>query len=151
MKHRIDKNILINEHRIQVVGVVSGDDELVCKNTLAYDLSLIPTGVPKLVDGVIVQATEEDLFNWGIINYNDLCDKLRRERVEVFHTMLIYDMAVLVGDQEQTEEEKEARNKFRKEWLDITEKVDKVEYKKVERPIIPEFMKYYEQFKGGVL
>lgn len=149
-RHKIDKNALINEHRILIVGTAL-PNEIECENTLLYDLSKIPSGVPKLVDGVIVPATKEDLFNWGIISYKDLCDKLRRERVEVFHTMLIYDMAVLVGDQEQTEGEKEARNKFRKEWLDITEKVDKVEYKKVERPIIPEFMKYYEQFKGGVL
>lgn len=151
MKHRIDKNILINEHRIQIVGMVSGENELVCNNTLAYDLSKIPSGVPKLIGDTIVSATEEDLFNWGIIGYNDLCDKLRRERVDAFHTMLIYDMAVIVGDQKQTQEDKEARNKFRQEWLDIVEKVDKNEYKKVDRPEMPDFMKYYEQFKGGVL
>lgn len=151
MKHRIDKNILINEHRIQIVGIVNGENELVCNNTLAYDLSKIPSGVPKLVGDIIVTATEEDLFNWGIISYNDLCDKLRRERVEAFYTMLIYDMAVLVGDQEQTQEDKEVRNKFRQEWLDIVEKVDKNKYRKVDRPEMPEFMKYYKQFKGGVL
>lgn len=144
--HKIDKHILINEHRVYIVGIVEeGDKE--SDSILFYDLDKIPSGVPKLVDGVIVPATEEDLFNWGIISYNDLCDKLRRERVEVFHTMLIYDMAVLVGDQEQTLEEKELRNEFKKEWLDITEKVDKTEYKPVERPIMPEFMVYYQQFK----
>lgn len=144
--HKIDKHILINEHRVYIVGIVEeGDKE--SDSILFYDLDKIPSGVPKLVDGVIVPATEEDLFNWGMVTREDLCNKLRRERVEIFRTMLIYDVAVLNGEQEQTLEERELRDKFKKEWLDITEKVDKTEYKPVERPIMPEFMVYYQQFK----
>ncbi|MDH6459651.1 hypothetical protein M2102_003313 [Fusobacterium sp. PH5-7] len=144
--YKLDKNILINEHRVYVVGIVEeGDKE--SDSILFYDLDKIPSGVPKLVDGVIVPATEEDLFNWGMVTYEDLCNKLKRERVEIFRTVLIYDVAVLNGEQEQTLEERELRDKFKKEWLDITEKVDKTEYKPVERPIMPEFMVYYQQFK----
>lgn len=70
-RHKIDKNVLINEHRILIVGTAL-PNEIECENTLLYDLSKIPSGVPKLVDGVIAPATLQDMYDWGMINIEDL-------------------------------------------------------------------------------
>jgi len=146
--HKIDRNILINEHRIQIVGLVQ-EGEKSCNNILFYDLDKIPSGVPKLENDLIVQATDKDLFEWGIINNEYLCNELRKERTRAFNTLLIYDVAVLNGDQEQTKEEKEARDQYRKEWLNITKKVKSSIYTEIERPVCPSFISYYEQFREG--
>ena len=146
--HKIDKNILINEHRIQIVGIVE-EGERNCENILFYNLEEIPSGVPKLEENLIVQATDKDLLEWGMINLEDIKNELRKERIKAFNTLLIYDVAVLNGDQKQTEEEKEARNQYRKEWLNITEKVRSNDCLGIERPKCPSFISYYEQFEEG--
>lgn len=146
--HKIDRNILINEHRIQIVGMVQ-DGEKSCNNILFYDLDKIPSGVPKLEGDLIVQATDKDLFEWGMIDIEDIKNELRKERTMAFNTLLIYDVAVLNGDQEQTKEEKEARDQYRQEWLNITKKVKSSIYTEIEKPKCPSFISYYEQFREG--
>lgn len=117
-RHKIDKNALINEHRILIVGT-SLPNEIECENTLLYDLSKIPSGVPKLVDGVIVPATLQDMYDWGMINIEDLKDEARRKRNIDFKALDAYDKAVLRGDIQESAEGKRARDEFRQDWLDL--------------------------------
>ena len=85
--HKIDKDILINEHRIQIVGTVQ-EGEKNCNNILFYDLDKIPSGVSKLEGNLIVQATDKDLFEWGLIDNKYFCNELRKERTKALNTLL---------------------------------------------------------------
>jgi len=147
--HKIDKKALTDEHKIIILGVVT-DGDIPCHGTLFYNLEEIPSGIPKLVDGKIVPATKEDLYNWGIITLEDIRNELRLERAEAFKTMFIYDIAVLNGDKEQTKEEKEQRNIFRKQWLDLPNRLNESNVFLIKRPIMPDFISYFNQYKGGV-
>lgn len=145
-RHKIDKNALINEHRILIVGTAL-PNEIECENTLLYDLSKIPSGVPKLIDGVIVPATLQDMYNWGMITIDDIRDNIRVERVEAFKTLLVYDVAVLNGDEEQSPEQRMIRNNFRKAWLDMPQRLNENNIFSLKSPIMPDFIAYYKQFK----
>lgn len=150
-RHKIDKNALINEHRILIVGTAL-PNEIECENTLLYDISKIPSGVPKLVDGVIVPATLQDMYDWGMINIEDLKDEARRKRNMDFKALDAYDKAVLRGDIAETETDKKLRDKFRQDWLDITnqfnENFENIEL--IKFPYMPDFIAYFRQFNEGV-
>ena len=150
-RHKIDKNALINEHRILIVGTAL-PNEIECENTLLYDLSKIPSGVPKLVDGVIVPATLQDMYDWGMINIEDLKDEARRKRNMDFKALDAYDKAVLRGDIAETETDKKFRDKFRQDWLDITnqfnENFENIEL--IKFPYMPDFIAYFRQFNEEV-
>lgn len=150
-RHKIDKNALINEHRILIVGTAL-PNEIECENTLLYDLSKIPSGVPKLVDGVIVPATLQDMYDWGMINIEDLKDEARRKRNMDFKALDAYDKAVLRGDITETETDKKLRDKFRQDWLDITnqfnENFENIEL--IKFPYMPDFIAYFRQFNEEV-
>lgn len=147
-RHKIDKNVLINEHRILIVGTAL-PNEIECENTLLYDISKIPSGVPKLVDGVIVPATLQDMYDWGMINIEDLKDEARRKRNMDFKALDAYDKAVLRGDIAETETDKKLRDKFRQDWLDITnqfnENFENIEL--IKFPYMPDFIAYFRQFE----
>ena len=150
-RHKIDKNALINEHRILIVGTAL-PNEIECENTLLYDISKIPSGVPKLVDGVIVPATLQDMYDWGMINIEDLKDEARRKRNMDFKALDAYDKAVLRGDIAETETDKKLRDKFRQDWLDITNQFNEnfENIKLIKFPYMPDFIAYFRQFNEGV-
>lgn len=150
-RHKIDKNVLINEHRILVVGTAL-PNEVECESTLLYDLSTIPSGVPKLVDGVIVPATPQDMYDWGMIDIEDLKDEARRKRNIDFKALDAYDKAVLRGDITETETEKRLRDQFRQDWLNITNQFNArfVNIELIKYPEMPDFIAYFRQFNEEV-
>lgn len=142
--HKIDKKALIEKHRIIIMGIVS-EGEIPCDKTIFYNLEDIPSGVPKLVNGVIVPATEKDLFDWGMINIDDIRDRIRLERIEAFKTLLIYDVAVLRGDIQESKEEKMIRDNYKKAWLDFPERITEENVFLINVPKTPEFIEYFNQ------
>lgn len=146
MLHKISKKALIDEHKILIMGVV-GEGDIECHNVMFYDLDNIPSGVPKLEDGKIVPATLEDLYKWGMITIDDIRDTIRLERTEVFKTLLIYDVAVLTGEQAQSDEQKRIRDNYRKMWLDFPDRITPENAFVISPPEMPEFISYYKQFK----
>lgn len=146
MLHKIDRIVLEKEHRILIVGVV-GNGDIPCDRVLFYDLSKIPSGVPKLENDVIVSADTQDMYNWGMITIDDIRDNIRVERVEAFKALLVYDVAVLNGDEEQSPEQRMIRNNFRKAWLDMPQRLNEDNMFSLKSPIMPDFIAYYKQFK----
>ena len=142
-------NITIVNDKVLKETISTPHEPKLQSHEMVYDLDLIPSGVPKLTpDGKIVEATEADFLEWGIWTNEDVKNKLRAERSEAFEAMLVYDVAVINGDEIQTPEQKSQRDMFRLEWLNITDAYEENKAIAIARPIMPERIKYYVQYKG---
>ena len=120
----------------------------------------------KVTLGSMIQTTDNQIFYEGEIpHYNYLVmeggvlikdpeyleiDKInhleaaRNEREIQFSALDKYDKAVLIGDIEQTESERELRNEFRTTWLNLTnEYTDSSVDIKTLYPITPDAIAYF--------
>lgn len=64
---------------------------------------------------------------------------------EAFKTLLIYDVAVLRGDIQESKEEKMIRDNYKKAWLDFPERITEENVFLIDVPKTPEFIEYFSR------
>ncbi|MGL4567334.1 MAG: hypothetical protein ACRCU6_02255 [Fusobacteriaceae bacterium] len=88
---------------------------------ISYDIN-----TQKIVNNEIIDKTREDYITEGIITLESEKEKARTEREKQLRALDLYDKAVLRGDIKETEEMKQERDKFRKDWLEIPNNYDDI-------------------------
>ena len=134
VREMTDKEKVEFKFRSLTDGEAIIDDKIIQYNTIEE----------KIEDGKIVKKTRDEMIRDKHITLDTEAEKARAERNKVFRALDLYDKAVLRGDITETQEMKEARDKFRHNWLELPNKYSDITVPIEELyPEIPATIQYF--------